>query len=121
MNGKKLKEYRQNNKLSCMDMADKISEKRRQMGLSTSISTSFMRTYSNWEKDNMPGTVSIVNLKILRDIMGCSYEYLLEDTYTFYPDNDSIKNEYSIPDDCFDKLMDKFIPMCKINPITEMD
>ena len=23
--------------------------------------------------------------------------------------------------DCFDKLMDKFIPMCKINPITEMD
>ena len=23
--------------------------------------------------------------------------------------------------DCFDKLMDKFIPMCKINPITEME
>lgn len=105
MIGKKLKEYRQNNKLSCMDMAEKISEKRRQMGLPNSISTSFMRTYSNWEKDSMPGTVSIVNLKILRDIMGCSYEYLLEDTDTFYPDNDSIKNEYSIPDDCFDKLM----------------
>lgn len=105
MIGKKLKEYRQNNKLSCMDMADKISEKRRQMGLSTSISTSFMRTYSNWEKDNMPGTVSIVNLKILRDIMGCSYEYLLEDIDTFYPNAISIEDEYSIPDGCFNKLM----------------
>lgn len=105
MIGKKLKEYRQNNKLSCMDMADKISEKRRQMGLSTSISTSFMRTYSNWEKDNMPGTVSIVNLKILRDIMGCSYEYLLEDIDTFYPNAISIENKYFISDDCFNKLM----------------
>lgn len=88
-----------------MDMAEKISEKRRQMGLSTSVSTSFMRTYSNWEKDNMPGTVSIVNLKILRDIMGCSYEYLLEDIDTFYPNAISIEDEYSIPDGCFNKLM----------------
>lgn len=105
MIGKKLKEYRQNNKLSCMDMAEKISERRKQMGLASSLSTSFMRTYSNWEKDNMPGTVSIVNLKILRDIMGCSYEYLLEDIDTFYPNAISIEDEYSISDDCFNKLM----------------
>ena len=34
-------------------------------------------------------------------------------------DGDSI--DLDICCDCFDKLMDKFIPMCKINPITEMD
>ena len=34
-------------------------------------------------------------------------------------DGDSI--DLDICCDCFDKLMDKFIPMCKINPITEMN
>lgn len=34
-------------------------------------------------------------------------------------DGDSI--DLDICCNCFDKLMDKFIPMCKINPITGMD
>ena len=86
-------------------MANEISEKRKQMGLPNSMSTSFMRTYSNWEKDNMLGTISIVNLKILRDIMKCSYEYLLDDIDTFYPESISIENEYFIPANCSDKVM----------------
>lgn len=105
MIGKKLKEYRKNNKLSCMDMANKISEKRQQLGLSNSMNTSFMRTYNNWEKNNMPGTISIINLKILRDIMGCSYEYLIEDIQTFYPNNLNIKNKCFLSDNSINKLM----------------
>ena len=105
MIGQKLKEYRKNNKLSCMDMANKISEKRQQLGLSNSMNTSFMRTYNNWEKNNMPGTISIINLKILRDIMGCSYEYLIEDIQTFYPNNLNIKNKCFLSDNSINKLM----------------
>ena len=53
------------------------------------------------------------------------YDFTITDNVTFPAncvlkfDGDSI--DLDICCDCFDKLMDKFIPMCKINPITEMD
>lgn len=84
--GDRLKIWREYNQCTQDYFADMIVSYRQEHNLSSISKSSVLRTYQNWEgKSNSEKDIriSLQDLKMLKNIMKCDYEYLLGDINDF--------------------------------------
>ena len=84
--GERLRKCRIHNKYTQNAIADKILIYKKKNGLKTLSKKSIIRTYQNWESKTDPSKdfrLSIQDIKMLKSILDCDYEYLFGETYEF--------------------------------------